>query len=548
MTGAQVLVRTLEAQGVRHVFGIPGAKIDAVFDALRDSSIQTVVCRHEQNAGFIAAALGRMTGTAGVVLVTSGPGCSNLATALATANTEGDPVVAIGGAVPTASALKRVHQSLDTIALFRPITKYTAEIDSAQTISEVVANAFRVAQSPRAGAAFVSARADVMADEASDEILTPADVCRPGSADPQAVAAAAAAIAQAQLPVLFLGMAASAPDNAAAIGELLQKAGLPVVGTYQASGVVPRALFGQFGGRVGLFRNQPGDQLLDAADVVITIGYDPVEYEPALWNAGKNRSIIHLDECDADIDRSYRPAFRLVGDIASTVRALTGALPPLHLHRHSAFLDACAADRAEFARASAMMNGAPIHPMRIVHELQPFLDGDTTLCSDMGSFHIWMARHLYSFRPRQILMTNGQQTLGVGLPWAIAASLARPNQRVLSVSGDGGFLFSAMELETAVRLKCRFVHLVLVDGSYDMVKFQEMAKYGRSSGVDFGPVDVVAYAQAFGAAGVRIRNADEISPKLERAFSMDGPVLVEIPVDYRDNLRLLESVHPEVFI
>jgi acetolactate synthase I/II/III large subunit len=192
------------------------------------------------------------------------------------------------------------------------------------------------------------------------------------------------------------------------------------------------------------------------------------------------------------------------------------------------------------------MNGVPIHPLRLVHELQKLLTDDMTLCLDMGSFHIWLARYLSSFRTRQLLMTNGQQTLGVALPWAIAACLVRPNEKVISVSGDGGFLFSAMELETAVRLKCNLVHIVWIDGSYDMVRFQEVAKYGRSSGVDFGPVDFVKYAEAFGAHGMHIQTPDEIVPTLKRAMSMQGPVIIGIPVDYRDNLKLMRDLHPNV--
>jgi acetolactate synthase-1/2/3 large subunit len=182
--------------------------------------------------------------------------------------------------------------------------------------------------------------------------------------------------------------------------------------------------------------------------------------------------------------------------------------------------------------------------MRLVKELQALLSEDMTLCLDMGSFHIWLARYLYSFRARQILMTNGQQTLGVGLPWAIAACLVRPGEKVISISGDGGFLFSAMELETAVRLKCNLVHLVWIDGSYDMVGFQEVAKYGRTSGVDFGPVDVVRFAEAFGAKGLRIETPDQISPTIRRALAMQGPVIVGVPVDYRDNHQFMEIVHP----
>jgi acetolactate synthase I/II/III large subunit len=190
------------------------------------------------------------------------------------------------------------------------------------------------------------------------------------------------------------------------------------------------------------------------------------------------------------------------------------------------------------------LNGIPIHPMRLVQEIQKLLSDDMTLCFDMGSFHIWMARHLYSFRPRQMLMTNGQQTLGVALPWAIAACLVRPNDKVLSISGDGGFLFSAMELETAVRLKCNLVHMVWIDGSYDMVRTHEILKYGRASGVDFGPVDVVRFAEAFGAKGLKIETPDQISSTIKKALEMQGPVIIGVEVDYRDNHRLMEILHP----
>jgi acetolactate synthase I/II/III large subunit len=546
-TGADLLVKSLESQEVKYIFGVPGAKIDKVFDTLVDSTIETIVCRHEQNAAFIAGGIGRMTGKAGVVLVTSGPGCSNLATGLATANTEGDPVVAIGGAVPSDKDLKQVHQSMDTISLFRPITKFCAAIESPRTVSEVLGNAFRLAESGRPGAAFVSARQDIMIGEADGEVLTPAVPENQGAANAEAISAAAALINAADRPILLLGLLASQPQNADAVRELLRKAKLPVVSTYQAAGVVSRELFDLFGGRVGLFRNQPGDLLLDAADLVITVGYGPVEYEPGLWNKGRKRDLIHIDVLSPDLDRDYHPRIVLTGNIAATLQALTGEVRPRVLSSEVSLMRDITRDREAFSRMAAEMNGTPIHPMRIVHELQKVLSDDVTLCADMGSFHIWIARYLYSFRARQLLITNGQQTLGVGLPWAIAACLVRPGDKVISISGDGGFLYSAMELETAVRLKCNFLHIVWIDGSYDMVRFQEVAKYGRSSGVDFGPVDLVKYAEAFGAVGRSIKTPDEIAPTLKKAMSTQGPVIIGIPVDYRDNHRLLESLHSDVF-
>jgi acetolactate synthase-1/2/3 large subunit len=545
-TGAALLVKSLEAQGVEYVFGIPGAKIDKVFDTLLDSRIKTVVCRHEQNAAFIAGGIGRMTGKAGVTLVTSGPGCSNLVTGLATANTEGDPVVAIGGAVSISNRLKRIHQSMDTVNLFRPVTKFSAEIDSPEAVSEVVANAFRSAESGRPGAAFISAPQDIMSGASDGDVLTPVAPERLGAADAEAIAAAAALISGAKQPLLLLGLLASQPRAAEAVRALLAETKLPVVCTYQGAGIVPRELFECFGGRVGLFHNQPADRLLDAADVVVAVGYNPVEYEPGLWNRGRTRSLVHIDAVHADIDRDYRPQVELTGDIAATLRALTSQVERKPPSADAELLSEIARDRAQFAEQAAAMNGVPIHPMRLVHELQRALSDDMTLCLDMGSFHIWLARHLYSFRARQVLITNGQQTLGVGLPWAIAACLVRPGEKVISISGDGGFLYSAGELETAVRLKCNLVHLVWIDGAYDMVRFQEVAKYGRASGVEFGPVDVVTFAESFGARGLMIRKPDEIATTLQRALVLEGPVVVGIPVDYRDNHRLMEIVHPTV--
>jgi acetolactate synthase-1/2/3 large subunit len=543
-TGAELLVKSLEAQGVEYIFGIPGAKIDKVFDTLLDSRIKTVVCRHEQNAAFIAAGIGRMTGKAGVALVTSGPGCSNLVTGLATANSEGDPVVAIGGAVATADRLKQIHQSMDTVNLFRPITKFSAEIESSDSVSEVIANAFRAAESGRPGAAFISVPKDIMAGTAQGAVLTPTAPGTLGPADADAITSAARLIGHAKQPVLLLGLLASQPCAAQAVRKLLAKTKLPVVCTYQGAGVVPRELFERFGGRVGLFHTQPADKLLDAADLVVAVGYNPIEYEPGLWNRGKNRDLIHVDVVPADIDKDYRPQLELTGNIAATTEALATQLESRKLPANSALLNEIVRDRALFAQRAATHNGVPIHPMRLVHELQALLSDDMTLCLDMGSFHIWLARYLYSFRARQILMTNGQQTLGVGLPWAIAACLVRPNEKVISISGDGGFLFSAMELETAVRLKCNLVHLVWIDGSYDMVAFQEVAKYGRTSGVDFGPVDVVRFAEAFGAKGLRIETPDQISSAIKQALAIEGPVIVGVPVDYRDNHQFMEIVHP----
>ncbi|MGY3586659.1 acetolactate synthase-1/2/3 large subunit [Bradyrhizobium sp. USDA 4341] len=548
-TGAELVVRTLEAQGVTHVFGIPGAKIDAVFDALVDSKIKTVVCRHEQNAAFIAGGIGRMTGKAGVAIATSGPGVSNLATGLATANSEGDPIVALGGAAPTSESLKPVHQSLDGVSVLRPVTKYSVSVGSSDAVGEALANAFRAAESGRPGAAYVNLPKDIMAAPCTHDVVAPPKHSGLGPADGAAIAEAARLINAANNPVVLLGLLASKPANAEAVQEFIDRNKLPVVGTFQSAGALSAHLFENFGGRVGQLANQPADELLGSADLVITIGYDPIEYPPSEWNRTNPRKLIHVDVLPADLDNCYRPCVELQGNIATTLNQLTSLVKRAHRSALSdKVLRQIMSHREELARAAAELAGTPIHPMRLVHELQPFLNTDITLSLDMGSFHLWLARHLYSYNPRQILITNGQQTLGVALPWAIAASIVRPAEKVLSISGDGGFLFSAAELETAVRLKQNIVHMVWIDGSYDMVGVQENAKYGRTSGVDFGPVDVVKYAEAFGATGLMIRSPEEITPVLKRALDyQQGPVLIGVHVDYRDNHKLFEMVNDDSF-
>jgi acetolactate synthase-1/2/3 large subunit len=540
-TGADVVVETLEAQGVTHIFGVPGAKIDKVFDRLRDSKIKTVVCRHEQNAAFIAGGIGRMTGKAGVALVTSGPGVSNLATGLVTANSEGDPIVALGGAVAVADRLKALHQTLDSVSLCKPVTKYSAEIDSPAATAEVLSAAFRAAESGRPGAAFVSLPMDVMTGEAKCKPIRSSAAVPQGPAAKHSLSEAARLIDSAKSPVILLGLMASKPKFSAAIGNLLGTTTFPVVGTFQAAGAISREEFPYFGGRVG---HQPVDALLASGDLIITIGYYAVEYWPSLWNKGKERPIIHIDVVPANIENDYSPAVELIGDIEETLATLSPLLHRSHLADESArLLQMIGQDRQRLIAEAAKKSGVPIHPLRLVSELQKILTPDVTVCSDMGSFSMYLSRYLFSFRARQFLITNGQQTLGVALPWAIAATIVRPHEKVLSMSGDGGFLFSANELETAVRLNSHLVHMIWIDGHYDMVATQERLKYGRTSGVDFGPVDYMKYAEAFGATAFQIQSADQIAPTLKQSFDTSGPVLVGVHVDYRDNARLFEDVH-----
>ncbi|HGI4089889.1 TPA: acetolactate synthase AlsS [Streptococcus agalactiae] len=551
--GADLIVDSLINHDVKYVFGIPGAKIDRVFDTLEDKGPELIVARHEQNATFMAQAVGRITGEPGVVIATSGPGISNLATGLVTATDEGDAVLAIGGQVKRGDLLKHAHQSMNNVAMLEPITKYSAEVHDPNTLSETVANAYRLAKSGKPGASFISIPQDVTDSPVSVKAIKPLSAPKLGSASVLDINYLAQAINNAVLPVLLLGNGASSEGVTAAVRRLLDAVKLPVVETFQGAGIVSRELEDEtFFGRVGLFRNQPGDMLLKRADLVIAIGYDPIEYEARNWNAEISARIIVIDVEQAEIDTYFQPERELIGDMAHTLDLLLPAIKGYELPEGSKeYLKGLRnnienVSDVKFDRDSA--HGL-VHPLDLIDVLQENTTDDMTVTVDVGSHYIWMARYFKSYEARHLLFSNGMQTLGVALPWAISAALLRPNTKVISVSGDGGFLFSAQELETAVRLHLPIVHIIWNDGKYNMVEFQEEMKYGRSSGVDFGPVDFVKYAESFGAKGYRVDSKDSFEETLKQALidAENGPVLIDVPIDYKDNVTLGETILPDEF-
>ncbi len=549
MRSAQRVVETLTAYGIRYIFGVPGAKIDAVYDALADGGPELIVCRHEQNAAFMAAAVGRLTGTPGVALVTSGPGTTNLATGLITATTEQDPMVAICGAVQRSDRLKRTHQSMDAVAALRPFTKYTGEVDDPDNVPEAVANAIRSALTQPRGAAAVVLPADVLAAPTSATIVEPNPVPALGPAPADRISQAVRLIRAAARPALFVGVRVGEPAPCAALRDLLAVTELPVVETFQAAGAVSREFEDHFVGRVGLFRNQPGDIVIGDADVLLTVGFDPVEYDPRLWNPDPARTLIHLDEMPADIDNHYQPTLELRGDIAATLSELTRALTGLKLD--GAVRERVAERRAALSRIDDEARRRPesdigVDPAAFVLKLRDLLGDDATISCDVGSHYIYMARHFRIYQPRRLLFSDGQQTLGVALPWAMAAALVRPGTPVVSVSGDGGFLFSAQELETATRLGLSFTHVIMRDNGYNMVAFQEELKYGRTSGVRLGDYDIAHYAAAFGAKGIRVSTLSEFEETFTRSLTEPGVTVIDVLVDYSRNTALFAELHDDV--
>lgn len=547
--GADVVIDSLRKHGINLVFGIPGAKIDRLFEGLdgqdSEGAPKLIVTRHEQNAAFMAQAYGRLTGKTGVAITTSGPGVGNLATGIMTANAEGDPMLAIGGQVQRKDLHRATHQSTPSTEIMAPITQYSAEIQDPNNISEIMANAFEASQDARKGAAFVSLPQDVDDAEVTEKPLPIYETPKMGPADPNDLQKLVELIKNSKMPVILVGQRGADEEITTALRKLLSDYSLPVVETYQAAGVVSRDLEQQsYFGRIGLFRNQVGDQLLQQSDLVIAVGYDPIEYEPRNWNKEGNLRIVNLDTLPAQIDNHYTPIMQLVGNITTSLTELDKLLkgyeyPVAATEQLAKYKQELDQDKKIQVPAS---NDAS-HPLAVVHAIQENVTDDMHVALDVGSHYIWMARHFRCYQPRHLLISNGMQTLGVGLPWAMVAAMLYPEHKSVAVCGDGGFLFSGAELATAVQRHLNVVTIVWNDGGhYDMVRFQEEMKYSQAAGVKFGNVDIVKYAESFGATGLRVNKPADLTKVLSQAFNIDGPVVVDVPVDYSNNKELAANL------
>lgn len=547
--GADIVIDSLRKHGVNLVFGIPGAKIDRLFEGLdgqdSEDAPKLIVTRHEQNAAFMAQAYGRLTGKTGVAITTSGPGVGNLVTGIMTANAEGDPMLAIGGQVQRKDLHRATHQSTPSTEIMAPITQYSAEIQDPNNISEIMANAFEASQDARKGAAFVSLPQDVDDAEVTEKPLPIYETPKMGPADPNDLQKLVELIKNSKMPVILVGQRGADEEITTALRKLLSDYSLPVVETYQAAGVVSRDLEQQsYFGRIGLFRNQVGDQLLQQSDLVIAVGYDPIEYEPRNWNKEGNLRIVNLDTLPAQIDNHYTPIMQLVGNITTSLteldKLLKGYEYPLaateQLAKYKQELD-------QDKKIQVPASNDASHPLAVVHAIQENVTDDMHVALDVGSHYIWMARHFRCYQPRHLLISNGMQTLGVGLPWAMVAAMLYPEHKSVAVCGDGGFLFSGAELATAVQHHLNVVTIVWNDGGhYDMVKFQEEMKYSQAAGVKFSNVDIVKYAESFGATGLRVNEPADLTKVISQAFNIDGPVVVDVPVDYSNNKELAANL------
>lgn len=547
MKASDLFVRCLEAEGVERIFGVPGEENADLMISLMSSSIEFVLCRHEQAAAFAADAYGRLTGKAGVCLATLGPGATNLVTGLADANMDRAPVVAIIGQGSIKRLHKESHQNMDSVAMMRPISKWAQSIVDASNVAEVVRKAFKLAETEKPGVCVIELPEDVAKQDTADLPMMPRRVRRP-AADHKAVQAAAELIGQAKNPIILAGNGAIRKRAAIQLHRLAKKTGIGVVNTFMGKGAVPmddpHCLF-----TMGLGSGDYNNLAFDDADLVISCGYDLVEYAPAAWNRTNkdNKKIIHIDFWPAEVDRDYQADVEIVADLADALWQLNEVINTLYREQLPLFdIGARAKLRGimedEFS-AEKDDSTIPAKPQKILWDVRAYMGPDDILLSDVGAHKMWIARHYQCQEPNTCLISNGFCSMGFAVPGSIGAKLAFPDRKVLSISGDGGFLMNVQDLETAVRHKLNVVAMVWVDGGYGLIKWKQQNGFqGTHSDLAFGNPNFVELAKSFGMWGREITSMDMLTPTLDEAFKQEGPALIAIPVDYTENIKLSERL------
>ena len=552
-TAADLLVDCLAAEGCGYVFSVPGEETMDILDALsRESGVRHITTRHEQGAAFMADVHGRLTGRAAVAMATLGPGATNLVTGIADAYLDHAPMVAITGQTGLDKLHKESHQYVDIVRMLEPVTKWNQRVEQAGAVPEIVRKAFRVAELEKPGPTHIELPENLAATpvEADLRPIQPTRTYFPEPTD-EAIEHAARLLTASARPLVLAGngvLRRNASDEVRAFAKGLH---IPVAATFMGKGAIDdRSHLSLMA--VGL---QARDHVLsgfDRADLVVAIGYDLVEYGPARWNPDGSKRIIHIDTQPAEVDAFYQPEVELIGDIEGSVRRLLAAVMPSGIggrtasERHATHETLVHQDLRtallEDLRAFEHDDDWPIKPQKAIADLRRALGPEDIVVSDVGAHKIWVARLYQAYEPNTVIISNGFAAMGISLPGAIAAKLVHPDRHVVALCGDGGFLMNSQELETARRIGANVTVVVWRDDGYGLIDWKQRTEFGRPFGVEFGNPDFVAYAESFGIAGFRPSSAADLYPTLMRALEHDGPSLVEVPIDYRENLRLTERL------
>ncbi|MBH1943359.1 acetolactate synthase large subunit [Erythrobacter sp. YJ-T3-07] len=533
---SDLFVQCLEAEGVEYVFGVPGEENLDLLDSLSRSDIRLVLTRHEQGAGFMAATYGRLTGKTAVCLTTLGPGATNALTAVAYAQLGGMPMLTVTGQKPIKHSKQGRFQILDVVAMMHPVTKFAHQLASGETLPARVREAVRLAEEERPGATHLELPEDIAAEEAHATPLK-ASVARRPSAEPKAVRIAVEAVEAAKRPLLVIGAGANRNMASKMLGEFVDKTGIPFVTTQMGKGVLDeeRPLF------LGCAALSSGDfvhRAIEEADCILSIGHDVIEKPPFFMHRDDKRVVIHVSYNTAEVDPVYFPQIEVIGDIANAIWQMKEAITPRDDWDASCMLRYREAEQ-EHSRELMEDRCFPIFPPFLVAAIRRAMPREGVICLDNGVYKLWFARNYMAHLPNTILLDNALASMGAGLPSAIATALVHPQRKVLAVCGDGGFMMSGQELETAVRLGVDLTVLILRDDAYGMIRWKQKNMGLADYGLTFGNPDFVDYAQSFGAHGHRVESAEHLEQLLAQCRDAGGVHVIDCPVDYSENDSLL---------
>ncbi len=539
---SDLLVRCLEREGVSHIFGVPGEENADFMMSLKDAErIQFFLTRHEQGAAFMAEAYGRLLGSPAVCLGTLGPGATNLITGVANANMDRVPMLVITGQGSSTRLHKESHQIMDVVSMFRPVTKWAVRIINPDTIPEIVRKAVRIARGEKPGAVHIELPEDIASEETSEVPMQPKRFVRPVP-DREMVRLVAETLIAKKRPVIIAGNGCVRQQLDGALSRFCEATGMSVISTFMAKGAVdvdsPHCMY-----TIGLSGRDLPACAIDAADTILTIGYDMVEYPPMLWNAGSDKTIIHIDYTPAEIDEHYNPDFELVGDIKQTLLRLTDALAGKAIDYDLApFRHLREAMTTELAATADEETTGSIKPQKILWETRKLLARDAIVLSDVGAHKMWIARHFHCHEPNTCLIPNGFCSMGSALPGAIGAAMVHPQREILAICGDGGFMMNLQEMETATRLGVKITVMVWEDHEYGLIAWKQETEFGNTTDLKFGNPDWAGLAQAFGWRCHRVDDSRDLAATIRAAIDESGPSLVIIPVDYRENMKLTEQL------
>ena len=532
---SDLFIQCLEQEGVEYIFGVPGEENLDFLDSLsRSTKIKLILTRHEQGAGFMAATYGRHTGKTGVCLATLGPGATNFVTAAAYALLGGMPMLMITGQKPIKKSKQGRFQILDVVAMMGPITKYTYQMASADNIPSRVREAIRLAEEEKPGAVHLELPEDI-ADEQTDSLPIPRSVARRPSADAKAIAMAAAKLEAAKSPILVIGAGANRTMTSKMLREFIDKTGIPFLTTQLGKGVIDER-HPKFVGCAALSAGDFVHRAVEASDCIVNVGHDVIEKPPFFMKPG-GAEVIHVSMRTAEVDPVYFPQIEIIGDIANAIWQLKEAITP-QAWTSELMLKARAAEVAHTASISGDAR-FPIYPPFLVEQVRKAMPEDGIICLDNGVYKIWFARSYTAYRPNTVLLDNALATMGAGLPSAMMSSMVYPGRRVMAICGDGGFMMNSQEMETAVRLKLNITILILNDNSYGMIRWKQANMGFKDWGLTYGNPDFVKYAESYGAQGYRVESAAHLDALLALTGKSPGVHLIEVPVDYTDNDRIL---------